>query len=98
MTAQALFLLSPSKVCSTIAGLVLDSVHQDLSRLEIVQYLAKAGYRLRQVANALQARPLIDAVTQKYLDNGRVRLIQGRLVPRAVTDRLALASHKRLRI
>ena len=88
MTAQALFLLSPSKVCSTIAGLVLDSVHRDLSRSEIIEFLAKAGYRLRQVANAPQARPLIDAVTQKYLDNGRMRLIQGKLVPREVTEQL----------
>src|SRR6266851_7335502 len=48
MTAQALFLLSPADVCSTIAGLVLDSVHQELSRAEIVKFLAEKGYNLRQ--------------------------------------------------
>ena len=68
MTAQALFLLSPANVCSTIAGLVLDCVHKDLSGAEIGRFLAEAGYHLRQVANAPQARPLIDAVTQRYLD------------------------------
>lgn len=88
MTAKALFLLSPATVCSVIAGLVLDSVHRDLSRAEIIDFLAKAGYYLRQVANTEQARPLIDAVTQRYLDNGRRRLIQGKLVPRAVTEQL----------
>jgi len=88
MTAQALFLLSPANVCSAVAGLVLDSVHQDLSRADIIEFLAKAGYNLRQVANVPQARPLIDAVTQRYLDNGRGRLIQGKLVPRGVTEQL----------
>jgi hypothetical protein len=88
MTAKALFLLSPETVCSVIARLVLDSVHRELSRAEIIDFLAKAGYNLRQVANAEQARPLIDAVTQRYLDNGQRRLIQGKLVPRAVTEQL----------
>jgi len=88
MTARALFLLSPATVCSVIAGLVIDSVHRDLSRAEIIDFLAIAGYNLRQVANAEHARPLIDAVTQRYLDNGQGRLIQGRLIPRAVTEQL----------
>jgi len=88
MTAQALFLLSPANVCSAVAGLVLDSVHRDLSRAEIIEFLSKCGYNLRQVANAPQARPLVDAVTQRYLDNGRGRLIQGKLVPRDVTEQL----------
>lgn len=88
MTAQALFLLSPPTVCSVIAGLVLDSVHRDLPRGEIIDFLAIAGYNLRQLADAEHARPLIDAVTRRYLDNGKGRLIQGKLVPRAVTEQL----------
>ena len=88
MTAQALFLLSPANVCSLIAGLVLDAVHRNLTRAEIIEFLAKAGYRLRQVVHVTQARPLIDGVTQKYLENGRGRLINGKLLPRPVTDQL----------
>lgn len=87
-TAQALFLLSPADVCLKIAGLVLDSVHKELSRDEIRSFLGREGYKLRQVADAAQARPLIDAVTQQYLNNGMARLIQGKLVMRAATEQL----------
>jgi hypothetical protein len=88
MTAQALFLLSPSDVCKSLCSLVLDSVHRYLSRAEILSSLAKDGHNLRQVAHAQQARPLIDAVTQAYLNHGRGRLIRGQFVPRDVTGQL----------
>ena len=76
-TAQALFLAAPFETCQTIAGIVLDSVHKELSRSDLVETLAKVGLHLRKVANVGQARPQIDAVTQSYLDNGRSRLIRG---------------------
>ena len=94
MTAQALFLRVPHDACLAIVGIVLDSVHRDVSRKELTETLAKEGFHLRQVTNVQQARPRIDEVTQKYLDNGRGRLIQGQLIPRDVTKQLHAHMHE----
>ncbi len=88
MTAQALFLRAPYDACLAIVGMVLDSVHRGLSRKELTEALARQGFHLRQVTNVQQARPRIDEVTRKYLDNGRGRLIQGKLIPRDFTKQL----------
>ncbi len=86
--AQVLFLYPPDKVCFTLAALVLDSVHRELSRADILTYLGSQGYHLRQVANTREARPSIDAVTQQYLASGRRRLIQGKRMARTETQEL----------
>jgi hypothetical protein len=57
--AQTLFLAPPSNVCSEIRSLLMDSVHQTLTREMVVDHLRKAGYRLRQILSA-------DLVTESH--------------------------------
>ncbi|HUD54494.1 MAG TPA: hypothetical protein VMR02_04665, partial [Terracidiphilus sp.] len=86
--AQTLFLAPPANVCSEIRSLLMDSVHQTLTREVIVEHLRKAGYVLRQIVATDRAKLVVGALTKNYLLGTRSRLIQGALVPREVTNQL----------
>ncbi len=64
MTARVLFQQEPRDACLSIAGIVVDSVHRDLSRTELVDCLASAGYHLRQEANAQLLQKTLDATNE----------------------------------
>lgn len=86
--AQTLFLAPPANVCSEIRTLLIDSVHETLTRDAIVQHLEKAGYVLRQIVSIDRAKLLVAGVTKNYLSGTRSRLIQGTLVSREATKQL----------
>jgi len=88
LQARALFLVPPANVCSVICNLLVDSIHQTLTRAAVIEHLAKAGYALRQIVSLDQAKFVVERATKTYLSGTRSRLIRGSLVPREVTDQL----------
>ena len=86
--AQALFLADPNDVCSALQTIALDSVHQTVSRDDLVARLKKSGLVLRRLVDGAQAPAVVTEATTRYLDSTRPRLIRQVLLRRAATDTL----------
>lgn len=86
--AQALFLADPNDVCSALRTIALDSVHQTVSRDDLVERLKKRGLVLRRLIDGAQAPAVVTGATTRYLDGTRPRLIRHVLLRRASTDTL----------
>ncbi len=85
---QALFLAHPTGVVETLRGIAEDSVHRTLRRQELVDVLARRGYRRRRLTDPAVAGDAVRAATDRFLDPARRRLIHGRLLPRAAVKKL----------
>lgn len=82
----ALFLANPEKVIAALTRIVNKSVHRTLNREILVEHLLGLGYCLRRVTDAESAVRAIESVTADYLQGARIRLIQGKMVPRPTTE------------
>ena len=85
---QALFLAHPTEVVEALRGIAEDSVYRTLRRQELVDVLARRGYRRRRLTDPAVAGDAVRAATDRFLDPARRRLIQGRLLPRAAVKKL----------
>ena len=89
---SALFLGNISQVQQKLSAIVEDAVHLSIVRDDLVRQLHDAGYALRRVSGASQARQAICDATDRFLAGARSRLIRESLVPRKdsakVIDRL----------
>ena len=87
-----LFLDNISHVQQELSAIVEDAVHLSIVRDDLVRQLHDAGYALRRVPGASQARQAICDATDRFLAGARRSLIRESLVPREdsvkVIDRL----------
>ena len=79
---QALFLADPHSVVEVLRTLVTDSVHNTVTRENLVQQLDRRGYSLRRLTSPESAITAVQTATDHYLDGVRRRLIRHRLIPR----------------
>lgn len=86
--AQSLFLADPNDVCSALRTLALDSVHQTVTRDNLIERLKKGGLVLRRLVDGAHATAVVTEATTRYLDGTRPRLIRHVLLRRAATDTL----------
>ncbi len=86
--AQSLFLADPSSVCIALRTIALDSVHQTVSRDNLVERLKEKGFVLRRLVDGAHATAVVTEATSRYLDGTRPRLIRHVLLRRAATDSL----------
>ncbi len=86
--AQALFLADPQAVCSELRAIALDSVHQTITRDDLIERLKRRGLILRRLSDSAHAIAVIREATTRYLEDARRRLIRNVLIHRASTDTL----------
>ena len=84
----ALFLARPNDVVDALWGIAEDAVHRTVTRQGLVDDLSHRGYRLRRLSSPASAGVAVEAVTQRYLDGARRRLIRDALVPRPAAQTL----------
>ena len=83
--ARTLFLADPNDVVAQILRVIDDSIHQNLSRDDLIEIMQGHGFMLRQVTNSRQAIAAIRSKTTSYLDGERNKLIQKELISRQTT-------------
>lgn len=86
--AQALFLADPKDVCSLLCMIVLNSVHQTVTRDDLIEQLKERGFALRRLVDGAHATAVVTEATTRYLEGIRPRLIRRVLLRRAATDAL----------
>jgi hypothetical protein len=84
--AQALFLADPNNVCSALRIIALDSVHQTVTRDDLVERLKESGLVLRRLVDGAHATAVVTEATNRYLEGTRPRLIRHVPLRRAATD------------
>ena len=85
---RALFMADPENVLAELRAIAEDSVLRTITHQELVQQLAKRGYRLRHLTRPEHARVAVASATDRHVAGARRRLIQGTLVPRAAAETL----------
>ena len=85
---EALFLSNPRAVMAELRAMVADSVHNTITREQLVQQLASRGHLLRRLTNPESAGTAVRTATDRYLLGARKRLIRHELIPRAAADTL----------
>ena len=85
---QTLFLGDPDKVRAELWAIVEGSVHRTITRQDLVDELARRGYRKRRLSSPERAGVAVREATDRYLAGARQRLIQQKLVPRAAAETL----------
>lgn len=86
--ARVLFLADPHEVCSTLRTIALDSVHQTVSREDLVELLKARGLVLRRLVIGANASAVVAEATNRYLESTVPRLINQMLLPRTATGAL----------
>jgi hypothetical protein len=84
--AQALFLADPNHVCSALRTIALDSVHQTVTRDNLIERLKDRGLVLRRLVDGAHATAVVTEATTRYLEGTRPRLIRHVPLRRAATD------------
>ncbi|WNV04263.1 hypothetical protein RP726_17920 [Candidatus Methylospira mobilis] len=85
--ATALFLQKSADVCNALYLIALDSVHQSITRNQLITLLKNQGYLLRAVTPET-APAIVTQVTDKFLENKRKSLIGDKLILREATRTL----------
>jgi hypothetical protein len=57
--AQALFLANPNDVCSALRVIALDSVHQTVTRDDLIERLKESGFILRRLVDGAHATAVV---------------------------------------
>lgn len=87
--AQALFAADPGAVVPHLLAVAQDAERGALTRRELVERLARRGFRPRGLRSPERAGEQAAAVTDRYLDGARRGFLGGRVTPRAPAARLA---------
>lgn len=85
---RALYLAEPTTVVTQLRSIALDKVGVTLEREELVSILAGEGYKLRKLSHIEMALPAIEAITVRFLEDLRSRLIGGDLIRRNAADEI----------
>ena len=82
------FLTNRENVCETLRSIVQDSVHKTIDRKYLISVLQDRGFALRKLMVPNNTLPLVDDVTDGYLETVRHKLILGSLITRDSTQEL----------
>ena len=63
------FLTNPDNVCETLRRIVQDSVHKTIDQKYLISVLQDRGFTLRKLMVPNNTLPLVDDVTDGYLEN-----------------------------
>ena len=85
---EALFLANPTAVVAELRMIAEDSVHQTISRQDLIEELARSGFPLRHLRNPGHAAVAVQEATGRYLVPVRRKLIRQTLVPKAAAGTL----------
>ncbi len=79
---QALFVADADRVVTELRGIATGSVQRTLTRRQLVERLARRGFRPRRLYDPDHAGDAVAAATQRFLDGARRRLIRKAIIPR----------------
>ena len=85
---QSLFVADPDRVRVALLAILADSPQRTLTPRQLVERLARRGYRPRRLDDPGRAGDAVAAATDRYLDGARQRLIQGAALPRKAAETL----------
>ena len=85
---QALFVADPNRVQAELLDILAESLQRTLTRRQLVDSLARRGYRPRRLDDPGHAADAVAAATSRYLEAARRRLIRGAVLPRAAAATL----------
>ena len=86
--SRALFLERPETVLAELRSIVLDSVHQTLTRDDLITSLRDSGIQLRRISKSARCSNVVRQATDAYLESIRRKLIGGTLIPREAVESL----------
>ena len=82
------FLADPMSVYAELRTIAIESVHQVMSKKELLDRLAKRGLQIRRLVRPEDAPTLIGEATNRYLGTVRKHLINNKLNPRPVAKQV----------
>ena len=85
---QTLFAVGPGTMAARLLAIVEGAGQRTLTRREIVERLARRGFRPRRLHDPGRAGAAVARATDRYLDGARRRLIRGAVLPREAAARL----------
>ena len=85
---QTLFAADPGTLVARLLAIVEGSRQRTLTRREIVERLARRGFRPRRLHEPGRAGAAVARATDRYLDGARRRLIRGTVLPREAAAKL----------
>lgn len=87
--SRAIYLADEDSVLSELSRVVEESIHQTLTRDDLVSRMRTRGFELRQVSNRQQAVHAVKRTTENFVNGARRRLIHHELVPRSASEEVA---------
>ncbi len=85
---RALFVADAGTMVARLLAIVEESGQRTLTSREIVERLARRGFRPRRLHEPDRAGAAVARATDRYLDGGRRRLIRGAVLPREAAAKL----------
>ncbi len=85
---QALFAADAGKIISALLAIAAGSAPRTTTRRELVERLARRGYRPRRLYDPEHAAAAAATATNRYLEGARRGLIRGTVIPRAAAAAL----------
>ena len=79
---EALFVADPNRVQAELLDILADTPQRPLTRRQLVDRLARRGFRPRRLDDPDHAADAAAAATNRYLDDARQRLIREAVMPR----------------